>query len=395
MRSRIFTPTCFRRASRSAFSLLAAAALWPSPLAGQYGDARRGSEIFERRNCTLCHSIRGVGGTTAPDLARRSTRDFTPAALAAVMWNHAPAMWRAMAAKNIQVPALGSTEVIDLYAYFYSIRFFDLPGDAGRGKAVFAAKKCGTCHALTPAEGQRRGPPVSQWPAIADRVRWTEQMWNHATTMMQEMEKSGVRWPTFTSQEMVDLLVYLGNLPNRPAAAPTLVFEDPAAGEKLFTERGCAHCHTVGGAETGKIDLLPVARESRTFTGLSVAMWNHAPQMRRLARESKTEFPTLRENEMSQIIAYLFAKRYFEEQGSPRTGRRLFTAKHCAACHDQAGSGAPSLKDQQGRFSAPQMASALWQHGPRMLSEMEKRGLRWPVLTGRELADLIAFLNHR
>jgi len=39
------------------------------------------------------------------------------------------------------------------------------------------------------------------------------------------------------------------------------------------------------------------------------------------------------------------------------------------------------------------MASAVWQHGPQMLQEMEKRQTRWPNFTGPEMADLIAFLN--
>ena len=50
---------------------------------------------------------------------------------------------------------------------------------------------------------------------------------------------------------------------------------------------------------------------------------------------------------------------------------------------------------QRGQFSAHQMASALWQHGPQMLAEMEKRAIRWPEFTGRQMADLIAALNSR
>ncbi|MBI1853603.1 MAG: cytochrome c, partial [Planctomycetes bacterium] len=83
-------------------------------------------------------------------------------------------------------------------------------------------------------------------------------------------------------------------------------------------------------------------------------MWNHLPPMRRRAAETNIEFPSFSENEMSHLIAYLFAKRYFEEQGNPRAGSRVFAAKKCGACHGQPGSGAPSLKEKQGRFSAPQ-----------------------------------------
>jgi cytochrome c2 len=313
--------------------------------------------------------------------------------MAATMWNHGPEMWRAMAARSLEVPSLGATEIADLYAHFYSIRYFDRAGDAARGKIVFANKKCSTCHALTPAEVQRRGPPVSQWPAIADRIRWTAHMWNHGGTMMAEMEKSGIRWPTFTLQEMIDLLVWVRNLPGKPDAPPALVFEDPAAGEKLFAARGCDRCHTAGGAAPGKIDLIGTDRGSRTFTELGTRMWNHLPQMRRRTAEARIDFPVLSENEMSQLISFLFARRYFEEKGQAGRGSRVFASKKCGTCHDQPGSTAPSLKSKAGQFSAQQMASAVWQHGPKMLREMEKRQTRWPSFTGAEMADLIAFLN--
>ncbi|MBI3696135.1 MAG: hypothetical protein HY238_15015 [Acidobacteria bacterium] len=65
------------------------------------------------------------------------------------------------------------------------------------------------------------------------------------------------------------------------------------------------------------------------MTELGVAMWNHLPQMRRRAAETRIEFPTFPENEMSQLIAYLFAKRYFEEEGNPGAGSRVFAAKKC------------------------------------------------------------------
>ena len=194
---------------------------------------------------------------------------------------------------------------------------------------------------------------------------------------------------------MVDLLVYVRNLPTRPKDTLTLVFEDPATGEKLFRERGCIRCHTVGAAEAGKVDLVGVARGARTFTELGVRMWNHLPQMRRRAAQSNVELPTFSTNEMSQLISFLFAKRYFEEKGKPSTGSRVFASKKCGACHDQAGSPAPALSGTQRLFSAQQMASGVWQHGPKMLAEMEKRQIPWPQFSGREMADLIAFLNNR
>ena len=53
------------------------------------------------------------------------------------------------------------------------------------------------------------------------------------------------------------------------------------------------------------------------------------------------------------------------------------------------------LKSKGIEFSATQMASALWRHGAKMQAEMEKKGIRWPAFAGRDMADLVAFLQSR
>ena len=107
--------------------------------------------------------------------------------------------------------------------------------------------------------------------------------------------------------------------------------------------------------------------------------------MRRKARSTGTDLLPFRENEMAQLVSFLFSKRFFEGKGDPGRGQKVLAAKHCGACHD--------LKAKEGPFSAQRMASALWQHGPTMLAEMDKKTIRWPAFTGREMADLVAYLN--
>ena len=76
------------------------------------GDARRGEQLFQSEQCVQCHSLKGKGGTLAPDLARRVDRDYTPAVMASLMWNHAPDMWAAMARQGVRVNSVapGSIE---------------------------------------------------------------------------------------------------------------------------------------------------------------------------------------------------------------------------------------------------------------------------------------------
>src|SRR5690349_24782746 len=131
---------------------VAAALATAAPLlAGQTapGDARRGEDLFRSQGCVQCHSINGQGGRTAPDLARRIDRNFTPTVMASLMWNHAPTMWTVMKQQNIAQPPLSAEQASDLFAYFVSARYFEQPGDAGRGKQAFAARHCADCHGIT------------------------------------------------------------------------------------------------------------------------------------------------------------------------------------------------------------------------------------------------------
>src|SRR5256884_5280519 len=112
-------------------------------------DSLRGARVFTDQSCIQCHSINGEGGKIAPDLGKRIDRNYTPALLASVMWNHAPSMWSAMRERGVPVASLNDQDAGDLFAYFYAARFFDRPGDAARGKRLFAVKHCADCHGLS------------------------------------------------------------------------------------------------------------------------------------------------------------------------------------------------------------------------------------------------------
>ena len=144
--------------------------------------------------CTSCHSVAGRGGTSAPDLGRRFDRDYTPAGIASLMWDHAPAMWSAMAKQGVPVPRLTDSDAADLFAYFYAAHFFEKPGEAERGKALFAAKHCADCHALT-AGAASVGPPVSEWRALDRSAVLIAQMFDHAAQMNTAMRARNLAWP--------------------------------------------------------------------------------------------------------------------------------------------------------------------------------------------------------
>ena len=151
---------------------MAAGALvaWSALAAGIVpGDARRGEQLFQSEQCVQCHSVNGRGGATAPDLAKRMDRDYTPTVMASLMWNHAPDMWAAMEKRGLARPALTPEQSADLFAYFVSARYFEKRGDAGRGKQAFAAKHCADCHGII--ERPLRGRPAGGQVGVAGGPR--------------------------------------------------------------------------------------------------------------------------------------------------------------------------------------------------------------------------------
>jgi mono/diheme cytochrome c family protein len=352
---------------------LAATSIWAA--GPMLGDARRGELLFQSEQCIQCHSFQGKGGATAPDLSKRIDRDYTPAVMASLMWNHAPAMWGAMKSKGIAKSEMTPDIAADLFAYFVSARFFDRPGDAGRGKHAFAERHCADCHGIsTQIEGG--GPPVAKWGSLSDPLVLAEQMWNHGAAMRAAFAQKKYPWAALTGQELTDILVYLQNLPETRDLARHFEFPPSEAGEQLFQAKGCTNCHT-GAMAMEKL------LKHQTLTDIAAAMWHHQPEMNQPPA-------TLSPDDMRQIIGYIWTRQYFTGTGSTERGKKVFAEKNCAVCHNDPSSGAPKLNKGQTDIT---MVAALWEHGPRMLDLMNTKKLEWPRMTARDMDDLVAFLN--
>ncbi len=333
-------------------------------LRGADADARRGAEFFANQKCNTCHSTGG-----ARDLGRTLDRDYTPAAITAQMWNHAPSMWAAMAKAKIAPPDVSEGQAGDLFAFLYSARYFDKPGDAGRGLRAFQTKHCAECHAVGKS-GATGGPAVSKWRSMSDPIALVDQLWNHVPQMKAEFAKRKLKWPEMTSQDLADILVYLRNLPDTQKAAGDFLLPPPENGEELFKQKGCTECHHGALALDRRL-------QDKTLTDIAAAMWNHSPKMKQGATPISYE-------EMRQMIGYLWSAQFFEPRGDPAKGKRVFEAKRCSTCHS---SNAPAVG------TLPAMVSALWKHGPTMLATMEQKGVDWPMLTASEVSSLVAYLK--
>ncbi|HEV2322436.1 MAG TPA: cytochrome c [Terracidiphilus sp.] len=342
------------------------------------GDARRGEQLFQTQHCVQCHAINGRGGRIAPDLGTHIGRDFTPTIMASLMWNHAPEMWEAMKAQGVERPQLTEERAADLFAYFVSARFFEKPGDAARGKQDLTSKHCFDCHGITDSKAAG-APPVTKWESLADPVVLAQQMWNHGPRMRQAYAERKLRWQPLTAQELTDILVYLQNLPQTRHLAAEFSFPPSESGAALFQSKGCAECHK------GKLALEERLR-NLSLTGIAVAMWNHQANM-------KQPPPVFSQEEMRQLLGYIWERQYFRGAGEATRGAKVFTEKGCAGCHNDPSSGAPPLAKGPEEYSDISMMVVLWQHGPAMLDRMKQRNVPWPRFTAEQMSDLIAYLN--
>jgi mono/diheme cytochrome c family protein len=335
------------------------------------GDSRRGAQLFESQKCVTCHAVNGKGGNAAPDLGRTLGRDFTPSSLAATMWNHAPAMWQAMEKTGIARPALSEDQAADLFAFFYTARYFEKPGDAGRGKQAFQAKGCADCH---DPYNSGVGPAIAKWEAVTDPIELARHMWNHAPQMKKALASKSRAWPTLTAAEMNDMVVYLQNLPATKGKLASFSAASPETGERLFGLKGCAGCHT--GAQS-----LENRKTNRSVADFAAGMWNHAAKM--------TQRGELNSEEMRRLVGYLWSVQYFEAAGNAQRGKQVFAAKQCGSCH---GVSAPQIAGK-GRVHSFVLVSALWRHGAQMQSEMRKKNIAWPRFEGSQMSDLLAYLG--
>jgi len=100
----------------------------------------------------------------------------------------------------------------------------------------------------------------------------------------------------------------------------------------------------------------------------------------------------LSSQETTNLIAYLFSIRYFDEPGDLERGRIVFTKKQCSLCHAK-GSKKLDLSSLKGQISPILMAAMMWNHGPEMLEKMRKAKVPWQKIDGKEMIDLMEYLN--
>ncbi|MCC6365870.1 MAG: c-type cytochrome [Bryobacterales bacterium] len=275
--------------------------LYQAAISDRAGDAEGGAKVFEGKGCAHCHSVRSVGGKTAPDLGAVAVSGGY-AGWSRAMWNHAQSMVAPVTKELGGWPQFSGEEMNDLMAYVGGGKAAaggqqEMHGSAERGWHVFE-KNCMQCHSVR-GQGGNVGPglgPEKDLPLSL--AQFSSVLWNHAPAMLKQMKEKGFAAPALQGEQVADLLMFLAGMRYfEPAGSPFL-------GQRLFTERGCAHCH---GAEAQGARFGPNIRGRTAYTVVSfaAAMWAHGPKMQSKVEELAMAWPVLEATDVGDLISFL------------------------------------------------------------------------------------------
>ena len=354
------------------------------------GRPRIGMELFRTKGCAGCHTPAEGAASRAPDLAAESSSHPGPDQLVTVMWNHAPQMWQRMQEQKVVPPTFDQQEMADLLAYLYTLRYVGETGDAARGERLFEIKGCNECHSVR-GKGPKTAKDLSTLGATSTSVGWATAMRNHP-----EVDGEHKR-PRFEGHEMTDIFSYVRGGGIGAEVDRFLLNADFRRGWEVFRKKSCVACHSVKD-EAGRVgpELGPGRELPPTVLQLSGSIWNHSPAMWKQMEHLRIERATFREPEMADLLAFLYSFRYAEPGGSANLGEVLFAGRGCDRCHGRRAMGTregPALRASGKNFTSVTMASALWRHGPAMYRRTQDLGLPWPLLSEKDVGDLITFLN--
>ena len=262
-------------------------------------------------------------------------------------------------------------------------------------KLFYGNKQCGICHSVD-GSGGRIAPDLSGEHPGTPAMGWiVTVLWNHGPAMWRQIQRKNRPYPQLNAQEMADILAFLYQASNVERAG------DPSAGQRVFNDKGCVRCHSVGGTG-GKTapDLSGIAAAGDT-TAWTRAMLNHAGSMVGPITSTLGQWPQFSGSEMNDLIAYVShsapqpTTSVSPIPGNAERGWAVFQDR-CMQCHSVRGQGGalgPELGPERDLpLTTAQFASVMWNHAPAMLKQGLESGISAPQLHGNEMADLLTFL---
>jgi mono/diheme cytochrome c family protein len=355
-----------------------------------------GGRLFMEKGCINCHAIQGLGGVGGPDLGKvQAAWSFLD--IAGVMWNHQPKMAAEFERRKLARPQLSNEEVFDLIAFVYFLNYFGIPGDPAKGELLFVREQCINCHSVG-TYGPNQGLSLDRFQSYRSPASITAALWNGGKKMTETMQTQKIPRPVYQANDVADLLAFVRREAN-PEEQIRPVFlrvGDAREGAKLFHAKGCIKCHAVGG-EGGTVGpALGSWKFGGVLSQMAGVIWNHGPKMWGAMEKAGIEFPVFTENEMSDLMTYLYFSSFVDSPGDPSKGGELFAEKGCLGCHwgGEQGKVAPGRTVSEMKVvAAADVIAAMWNHAGEMEQAIRTVDIAWPQVKPGEMGDLVAFIK--
>lgn len=352
-----------------------------------------GRDLFVRKGCIQCHSIRGTGGKFGPDLGVGGEK-LTFYRFAGLLFGHSPKMLEVAKEMGLEWPEITSNEIASLFGYFYYFNYFEQPGNYERGKTLFKTKSCIKCHSVG-GKGGKRGPSLDKFSFYVSPIPLVVAMWNVLPKMTTKMKKLGIKMVKFNGQDILDILAYIrGSSYFSEQRVGYLTPGNPDKGKKLFATKRCLDCHSIHGKGGDIGPDLGRMENVRSISDIMANLWNHGTKMMELIQEIGYSLPKFEIDEMSDLLAYLYSVQYYDEEGNPKKGEIIYKKKGCPNCHGVEDI-APPLADIKVLSSPFVFTATAWNHIPLMFDAYQEMKAVWPRFEDDEMRDLVSYLIYK
>jgi mono/diheme cytochrome c family protein len=262
------------------------------------------------------------------------------------------------------------------------------------GGRIFFDKHCIKCHSIQNIGGDT-GPDLGDI-SLGGFSDITSELWNHFPRMNEAFRNEDLVWPELDSTETKELITFLYYLNFFDQAS------NPEMGKRLFHEKNCNRCHSVGGKGGDIGPKLDKFQNNYALASITAALWNSGPKMIATMVEEKVPRPLFQKRDVVDILAFIRndglsdrTEKLYLPPANPVAGKELFNRKGCVRCHAIRGKGGkigPDLAARNLKGSLTAILSEMWNHGANMWPLMKTKGIKFPNFTPRQMSDLISYI---
>jgi cytochrome c551/c552 len=305
------------------------------------------------------------------------------------MWNHSPKMLKMIDQLNAKQTKINTEDFRKLRYFIAFLGYISKNGNVSKGRELFVQMNCIKCHSAGISTAGKIN--LNKKSDYASPIYLAQVMWNHAAEMHKKQELSKSAIGSFKGNEFANLAAYLESLSPQGKKNKNLMYPgNPVLGEKLFESKNCVYCHLKEKIGT-PLDKINLHKSVNEIAGM---MWNHSTLMETAMQEKKISWPSFKESEMGNLIAYLYFYNSNQGGGSAEEGEKAIDKKGCLSCHYKGNPNKTIAMSEIKTFgSIDSFFSKLWNHMPDIEKDFYAKGKEIPKLIPEDVKSMYLYFN--